>query len=104
MNRDPDYYLDPPDEAEGGVTYIECLLLRRLDAHARAKAIGRALVTPCLAATDGLDGMQQLNFYGSLVGYLLGVAESALGPDGREAIVQTMRNVPASDAMARGVH
>jgi hypothetical protein len=48
--------------------------------------------------------MQQLNFYGSLVGYLLGVAESALGPDGREAIVQTMRNVPASDAMARGVH
>jgi hypothetical protein len=99
MNRDPDYYLDPPDEAEGGVTYIECLLLRRLDAHARAKAIGRALVTPCDAATDGLSGIQLLHFWRHLLVDLLHKAECTVGPDGREAIVQTLRNIPASRAL-----
>jgi hypothetical protein len=32
---------------------------------------------------------------------LLGVAENSLGPDGREAIVQTMRNTPAARDLLR---
>ena len=99
MKRDD---IDPPDYGDG-VTYVECLLLAHLDAKARAIAIASALITPCLAGEDGLDDMGRLHFWGCLVAHVLGQAEASVGEQGREAIVQTLRNAPASRAMA-GVH
>jgi len=95
MRRDD---IDPPDYGDG-VTYVECLLLAHLDAKARAIAIARALITPCLAGEDGLDDMGRLHFWCCLVAHVLVQAEASLGEHGREAIVQTMRNTPASRAM-----
>lgn len=86
---------------DAGITYIECLLLGPLDSMQRGTAIARALITPCQAAEDGLDDMERLRMYAALIAFLLGVAENSLGPDGREAIVQTMRNVPAARDLMR---
>ena len=78
-----------------GATYIEVLMLSHLDERARALAIGQAMLTPLLAADADLDATQRLRFWVTLTAYLLGVAEAETGADGRNAIVQTLRNVPA---------
>ena len=83
-----------------GATYIEVLMLSHLDERARALAIGRAMVTPLLAADADLDAAQRLRFWVTLLAYLLGVAEGEIGADGRDAIVQTLRNVPACTQLA----
>lgn len=99
MKRDRIAPQPEPADYGDGVTYIECLLLGRLDPLARANAIGLGMRTPCEAAGDGLDEMQRLNFWRALISYMLRIAEESLGPDGREAIVQTLRNIPASRAL-----
>lgn len=92
---------DPTDPRDDGVTYIECLLLGQLDACQRGTTIGRALITPMLAAERGLDDMERLRLYAALIAFMLGMAENSIGPEGRDAIVQTMRNVPASRDLLR---
>lgn len=86
-----------------GATYIDVLMLHHLDSRERALHIGRAMVTPLQAADDSNDPMESLRFWATLIAYLMGVAEGSIGPDGREAIVQTMRNAPASSALAGGL-
>ena len=83
--------------------YIEVLMLNDEDSRERALQIGRSLITPLLAADDGSDPTESLRFWATLIAYLLGVAEGTVGADGREAIVQTMRNVPASKTLASGL-
>ena len=84
-----------------GATYIEVLMLGHLCERERALHLARAFTSPLLAADAGLGDMQRLRFWGTLIAYLLGVAESSVGADGRAAIVQTMRNVPASTELAK---
>jgi hypothetical protein len=84
-------------------TYIEIIMLDNKDSRERALAIGQSLITPLQAADDSGDQMESLRFWSALIAYLLGVAENNIGADGREAIVQCMRNVPASTALARGL-
>lgn len=81
--------------------YLEVLMLDG-DEQDRALSIGRSLITPCQAADAELDDMQRLRFWRTLIAYLLGVAEGSVGADGRMAIVQCMRNVPASTHTAPG--
>jgi hypothetical protein len=57
----------PDDPAD--VTYVECLLLGRPDPLARGAALGRALITPCHAAEDGLDELQRLRLYAALIAF-----------------------------------
>ena len=76
--------------------YLEALLLSTLDARERGMAIGRALTTPCQAAEDGLDSAERLRFWAAVIAYALGIAEGSVGAVGRAAIIQCMRNVPAS--------
>lgn len=71
-----------------------------LDPAAQAQEIGGAIAQPCRAACDGMDELQRLRFWGALAAYALNMAEASVGADGREAIVQTLRNVPASRARA----
>ena len=93
-------YSDPDAPSlTDGATYVEVLMLGHLDESQRALAIGRAMVTPLMAAEADCDAMQRLRFYNVLVAFILGVAENQVGADGREAIVQCMRNVPASTAL-----
>jgi hypothetical protein len=89
---------------QDGATYIEVLMLQHLDSGERARSIGNAMITPLLAADGepGIAELERLRFWSTLIAYLLGVAESRVGPDGREAIVQTLRNVGASAQLARG--
>ena len=89
------------DELTDGCTYVEVLMLAHLDERERAMSIGRAMITPLLAADADFDGMQRLRFYSTLLAFLLGVAEGQLGPEGRDTIVQCMRNVPASNHLLR---
>jgi hypothetical protein len=84
-----------------GATYIEVLMLQHLDSRERALRIGHSMLTP-LTASDGnaAPQLERLRFWSALIAFLLGVAEHRCGADGREAIVQTMRNVPASEHLA----
>jgi 3-methyladenine DNA glycosylase AlkD len=75
-----------------GATYVEVLMLQGLGAAERGTRIGHAMVTPCLEAVDGLDAMQRLHFWNSLIAYLMGMAESSVGAEGRQAIVHCMRS------------
>jgi hypothetical protein len=77
-------------------TYMEVIMLDNPDSRERALAIGRSIIAPLQAADDRDDPMESLRFWATLIAYLLGVAEGAVGRDGREAIVQTMRNTAAS--------
>ena len=87
-----------------GITTLDVLQMRKLDAPSRALAIGRRLAKPLTDADEDMRYSQRLRFWVNLLAYLLGVAENSLDADGREVIVQTLRNVPASDALrqARG--
>lgn len=82
-------------------TYIEVIMLDHADPRERALQIGRSLITPLQAADDGSDAVESLLFWRTLITYLLGLAQRTVGVDGREAIVQTMRNVTASAARAK---
>jgi hypothetical protein len=84
-----------------GATYLEVVMLRTLDGTERAKAIAASMATPLQAADQDLDDMHRLRFWNTLIAYLLGVAEASVGADGREAIVQVMRNIPASSQLGR---
>ena len=82
--------------------YIEVVMLDDADPAQQAQRIGSAIVTPCLAAIEGMDDMQRLRFWLNLIAYTLGVAEGSIGADGRMAIVQCMRTVPPSTHGAPG--
>ena len=82
--------------------YVEVILLDGDEAQ-RARHIAQAVITPCLAATQGMDDMPRLRFWLNLVAHLLGQAEASVGADGRMAIVQCMRSVPPATHCAPGV-
>jgi hypothetical protein len=91
------------DAHEEGNAYLQ-VLLQHLDSGERARRIGCDL-TALLTRSDGGDdttAFERLRFWSVLIAYLLGAAESRVGPDGREAIVQTMRNAGASSHLAQG--
>jgi hypothetical protein len=79
-----------------GVTYLQVLMMDTQDSRERALQIGRALITPLQVADDSGDPMESLLFWAALIAFLLGVAETSVGPTGREDIVQTMRNAGAA--------
>ena len=81
------------------VTYIQAVMLQGLDGRERALRLGAALSTPLAyagqASTDELDA---LRYWCTLAAYVLGLAENAVGVQGRDAIVQTLRNAQACTA------
>lgn len=79
-----------------GAHYIEVLMVDGADPAEQAMRVGRAVITPCLAAMDGMDEPEKLHFWMTLVAFLLGVAESQIDAAGRAVIVECMRQVPAS--------
>lgn len=72
-----------------------------VDEAETALRVARAISAPCLAADEHLDEMQRLRFWRLVIAYMLGVAESSVGADGRMAIVQCMRSVPPSSVLLR---
>lgn len=80
--------------------YIEVVTLDSDDETEQAIRIGKAIITPCKAADQGLDFIARLRFWQTLTAFILGAAEHSVGADGRMAIVQTMRSVPSSTHVA----